>query len=140
MKTLAFVSVVLGTLILGSVSFTGTAANNVHKRRAVTEFDSPVVVQGVVMQGKYLFVHDNAAMARGEACSYIYKGESESPNKLVASFHCTHVERSKVNHFVVRTRQTAKGTAELIEFQFGGETAGHGVPAPQQTAVVPLVN
>ena len=140
MKTLIFVSVVLGTLILGSVSWNSTAATEAQKRKAVTNFDNPVLVQGVVLKGRYLFVHDDAAMSRGDACSYIYKGEAEKRDKLVASFHCIHVERAKAERFIFRTRETALGTMELIEFQFKGETAGHGVPMSGKSAVVPLKN
>ena len=140
MKTLVFVSVILCTLILGSVSWKSTAATNTQKRRAVTEFYNPTSVQGVVLKGKYLFVHDDAAMIRGEACTYIYKGEAEVPDKLVTSFHCIHVERAKATSFIVRSREVAPGIAELLEFQFSGETAGHAVPIWGQTAVVPLAN
>jgi len=140
MKTLAFVSVVLCTLILGSVAWTSTAATSVHKQKAVTQFATPVTVQGVVLKGEYLFVHDDAAMNRGDACTFIYKGAAEAPDKLVASFHCTHVQRSMVKHFIVRTLETAPGHVELREFQFGGETAGHAVPLTTMTAVVPVMN
>lgn len=140
MKILVFVSVVLCTLIFGSVSWKSTAATDVQKRRAVTQFNNPVTVQGVVLKGQYLFVHDNAAMNRGDACTFIYQGEVEVPDKLVASFHCTHVERAKVKHFTLRTLETAPGTVELREFQFSGETAGHAVPFSGKTEVVPLVN
>lgn len=140
MKTLVFLSAVLCALILGSVSWTTTAATDDQKRTAVTEFANPVTVQGVVLKGKYLFVHDNAAMNRGEACTYIYKGDAELRDKLVASFHCVHVERTKAKNFITRTRETAPGIVELLEFQFSGETAGHGVPLPSTFAVVPLAN
>lgn len=141
MKTLVFVSVILCTLIFGSLSWNSTAtATDVQKRRAVTEFAKPVTVQGVVLQGKYLFVHDNAAMARGEACTYIYRGEAEMRDHLVTSFHCIHVERAKANNFILRSRETAPGIYELVEFQFSGETAGHAVPPASKVAVVPLVN
>ena len=140
MKNLVFVSVVLCTLIIGSVAWTSTAATDVHKQKAVAQFDNPVTVQGVVLKGQYLFVHDDAAMNRGDACTFIYKGASEAPDKLVASFHCTHVQRSMVKHFTVRTTETAPGHVELREFQFGGETAGHVVPVTTMTAVIPLMN
>ena len=140
MKTLVFVSVVLCTLILGSVAWTSTAATETRKQKAVTQFPNPVTVQGVVLKGEYLFVHDNAAMDRGEACTFIYKGIAEAPDKLVTSFHCTHVQRSMVKHFTTRTLETAPGHMELREFQFSGETAGHAVPVTTMTAVVPLMN
>jgi hypothetical protein len=140
MKTFIFVSVLLCALILGSVSWQSTAASDVQKRRAVAEFPGPVTVQGVVLKGKYLFVHDDAAMNRGEACTYIYKGTAEVSDKLVASFHCIHIERAKAKNFIWRTRETAPGIVELLDFQFSGETAAHGVPLSGKAAVVPLVN
>ena len=140
MKTLIFVSVVVCTLIFGSMSWKSTAATDVQKRRGVTQFNDPVTVQGIVLKGQYLFVHDDAAMNRGDACTFIYQGEVEVPDKLVASFHCTHVERAKVRQFTVRTLETAPGIVEVREFQFSGETAAHAVPIPGKTAVVPLMN
>lgn len=140
MKTLVFGSVLLCTLIFGSVSWKSTAATDVQKRRAVTEFTTPVSVHGVVLKGKYLFVHDETAMNRGDACTFIYKGEAEVRDNLVVSFHCIHVEREKAKNFVLRSSETAPGIVELTEFQFSGETAGHGVPTSGKTAVVPLVN
>ena len=140
MKTLVFGSVLLCTLIFGSVSWKSTAATDVQKRKAVTEFTSPVSVHGVVLKGKYLFVHDETAMNRGDACTFIYKGEAEVLDQLVTSFHCIHVERAKVKNFILRSRETAPGIVELVEFQFSGETASHGVPMGGNIAVVPLVN
>lgn len=140
MKTLIFISVVFCALILGSMSWTSAAATGVQKQKAVTEFAGPVMVQGVVLKGKYLFVHDDAAMKRGEECTYIYKGDAEVRDKLVVSFHCIHVEREKSKNFILRSRQTGPGMAELLEFQFNGETVAHGVPSVSNIAVVPLVN
>ncbi len=140
MKILVFASVLLCTLIFGSVSWKSTAAGDVQKRKAVAEFPNPVTVQGVVLKGKYLFVHDDAAMNRGESCTFIYKGEIEVRDQLVTSFHCIHIERTKANNFIWRSRETAPGVMELVDFQFSGETAAHGVPLSKPVAVVPLVN
>ena len=140
MKTLIFVSVLLCTLIFGSMSWKSTAASDVQKRKAVAEFPKPVTVLGVVLKGKYLFVHDDAAMKRGDACTYIYEGVAEVPDQLVTSFHCVHIDRTRANTFVWRSRETAPGVVELIDFQFSGETVAHGVPLLVNTAVVPLVN
>ena len=140
MKTLIFVSVLLCTLIFGSVSWKSTAASDAQKRKAVAEFPKPVTVLGVVLKGKYLFVHDDAAMKRGDACTYIYKGVAEVPDQLVTSFHCVHIDRTRANTFVWRSRETAPGVVELTDFQFSGETVAHGVPLMVNTAVVPLVN
>ena len=140
MKTLVFGLVVLCALLFGTVSSKSTAATDVLKRRAVTEFTNPVTVHGVVLKGKYLFVHDDAAMKRGDACTYIYKGKAEVRDHLVVSFHCIHIERVTAKNFILRSRETAPGIIELFEFQFAGETAAHGVPRVENFAVVPLVN
>ena len=127
MKSIAFFIMVLCALIIGSVSWT-RAASETGKRSAMTRFDRPVVLQGVTLKGDYLFVHDDAAMKRGEACTYVYEGNAPVRSKLVVSFHCTPVQRTKVNHFIVRSLETPAGITELTEFQFAGETEGHAVP------------
>ena len=81
------------------------------------------------MKGEYLFVHDEAAMKRGEDCTYVYKGNAPVPNKLVVSFHCVPVERTKATHFLVRSVETLPGLIEVQEFQFKGDTEAHGIPA-----------
>ena len=128
MKSVAFFLIVICALIAGSVSWGTKAANDPAKRSATMRFDQPVVLHGVTLKGEYLFVHDDAAMQRGEACTYVYEGNSPRANKLVVSFHCTPVQRSKVSHFTIRSTQTAPGITELQEFQFAGDTEGHAVP------------
>ena len=140
MKTLIFVSVAFCALLFGSMSSKSTATSLAQKQKAVTQFDQPVTVQGVTLKGQYLFVHDDAAMKRGDACTYIYEGVAEVPDQLVTSFHCVHIDRTRANTFVWRSRETAPGVVELIDFQFSGETVAHGVPLLVNTAVVPLVN
>jgi hypothetical protein len=128
MKSWIFLSVVLCALILGSVSFNTTSASGPQKQKAVVTFTTPVTVQGVALQGKFLFVHDDAAMARGDSCTFIYRGQVEAADKLVASFHCIPVFRAKANHFVFRSAETAPGVVELREYQFDGDTEAHAVP------------
>ena len=94
------------------------------------QFNQPVKLMGVTLKGEYLFVHEDAAMARGEACTFVYRGVAEIPDKLVVSFHCTPVERARVANFTVRTVLTSSGQQELKEFQFGGSTESHLVPVP----------
>lgn len=128
MKSVAFFVVVLCALIIASVSWDTKASNIAHKQSAVTQFDRATVVHGVTLKGEYLFVHDDAAMQRGEACTYIYEGRVPIPEKLVVSFHCVRVQRAKVKHFVVRSVETSPGIIALREFQFAGDTEGHAVP------------
>lgn len=118
------------TLSTSSTPSVTNAANAAKTERAVMKFNQPVKLMGLTLKGEYLFVHDDLAMARGEACTFVYKGNAEIPSKLVVSFHCTPVERAKVANFTVRTELTSPGHYELKEFQFGGSTESHLVPMP----------
>ena len=116
-----------GTLVIGS-SFVSNASKAGQKLRASMTFTEPVKLQGLVLKGEYLFIHDNEAMVRGEACTFVYKGNVETAKNLVASFHCIPENRAKVDHFTVRTTEPSPGVVELREFQFAGETESHLVP------------
>ena len=126
------------TLSSSSTPSVTNAANAVKKERAVMQFNQPVQLMGLTLKGEYLFVHDDGAMVRGEACTYVYKGVAEVPDKLVVSFHCTPVPRAKVANFTVRTLLISPGQSELKEFQFGGSTESHMVPARQNAAYVTI--
>ncbi len=128
MKSLLLFVTLLCVVTLSS-SFVGSKAANTGKRqKATTQFSQPVRLQGVTLKGEYLFVHDDAAMARGEACTFVYKGNTAVKENLVVSFHCIPAQRLKVANFTVRTQQSASGIVELREFQFAGETESHLVP------------
>ena len=128
MKSVAFFVIVICALILGSVSWQIKASDTARKQSAVTNFDRAVVVHGVTLKGEYLFVHDDAAMQRGEACTYVYEGNAPNPAKLVVSFHCVPIQRLKAKNFTVRSIESSPGITELQEFQFAGDTEGHAVP------------
>ena len=136
MKSVAFFLALLCALIIGSVS---QASNTARKQSAVHEFDRATVLQGVTLKGTYLFVHDDAAMQRGEACSYVYEGTAPVAKKLVASFHCVPVQRTAVKYFTIRSVETSPGVVELQEYQFGGDTEGHAVPTSMDQHI-PLHN
>jgi len=128
MKSLLLFVTLLGVVALSSSSFVGSKAANASKRqKATTQFNQPVRLQGVILKGEYLFVHDDAAMARGEACTFVYKGNAPVKENLVVSFHCIPAQRLKVANFTVRTQLVA-GVNELREFQFAGELEAHMVP------------
>ena len=118
------------TLSSSSAPSVANAANAAKKERAVMKFDQPIKLKGVTLKGEYLFVHDDAAMVRGEACTFVYAGDAEIPDKLVVSFHCTPAARAKVASFTVRTLLTSPEQYELREFQFGGSSEAHLVPLP----------
>jgi hypothetical protein len=128
MKKLFFIFVALGALVLASFALEANASST-KRQQATMRFDKAMTVHGVVLTpGQYLFVHDDTAMARGDACSFIYKGYTASADKLVVSFHCTPAERTKANHFITRSTEKPGGVVELLEYQFQGDTESHVVP------------
>jgi hypothetical protein len=128
MKTAVLFLALSCAVLLTSSTPAATKATAPHKDRAVTTFYEPVNLLGVTLKGQYLFVHDDAAMARGEDCTRVYKGEAEIPDNLVLSFHCIPSPRSKATSFTVRTLTLAPGIVEVTEIQFEGTTETHGVP------------
>jgi len=128
MKSLLLFVTLVCAVVLTSTSFANDKSPAARKQKATAQFNQPVVVQGVTLKGEYLFVHDDAAMARGEACTRIYKGNAEIAGNLIAEFHCVPIQSARANYFLVRTKQRADGVVELTEFQFKGDTEAHAVP------------
>jgi hypothetical protein len=128
------------TLSSSSAPTVTSAANAARKERATMKFNQPVKLMGLTLKGEYLFVHDDLAMARGEACTYVYKGDAEVPDKLVVSFHCTPVPRAKVASFTVRSLPSSLGENEIREFQFGGSRESHLVPMSQHGGYVTIAS
>ena len=129
---LLFLAVVVVFTLTNSATPTVTnAADSSKKEMAVMKFNYTVTLMDVSLKGEYLFVHDDEAMARGEACTYIYKGVYEEPKNLVASFHCIPAARKKAESFTVRTSMVSPGVHELKEYQFAGSTESHLVPITQ---------
>jgi hypothetical protein len=128
MKSLMLMVALLFAVTLSSNSSVASKAAPGGKQQALTVFTEPTRLMGVVLQGEYLFVHDDAAMARGEACTFVYKGNAPMTSKLVVSFHCVPAPRAKAGTFTVRM-SSASGFQEVTEYQFGGQTEAHTVPA-----------
>src|ERR1043166_6237793 len=99
MKSLFLLTPLLFAVALSSsTAVVSKASNPARKQKATVTFNDPVRLMGQTLKGQYLFVHDDAAMAR-EACTFVYKGEAAIASKLVASFHCTPNQRLKVESF-----------------------------------------
>ena len=128
MKTLFLFGALIFVVTLSSVSLANKTPAAGKKHKAVIMFAQPVQLMNVTLKGEYLFVHDDAAMARGEACTFVYKGTAEVQSKLVISFHCVPAERTRVGSFTVRTDTATPGVTMLRELQFEGETEAHVVP------------
>lgn len=127
MKSFFLFIALVGVAVLSSTPAAGSKTLVGRKQKATVQFNDPVILQGVTLKGEYLFLHDDTAMTRGEACTRVYKGNAEIPSKLILAFHCIPLERAKSVHFVVRMNQVAPGVTEVTEYQFKGDTEAHGV-------------
>jgi hypothetical protein len=127
--------VLVGTLLLGGVLAFGTfaragAAAIPSRQWTVVNFDRPTLIAGAVAMGPVLIVHDEAKMARGEPCTVIYKfDKAKGLQKAIVSFACKPVQRSAVDKFTSTCVWTSiHDVYKLTEYQFPGDSEGHGVP------------
>jgi hypothetical protein len=127
-KTFLFFAGLFCAFALSSNSSVSSATTTAKLQRAEASFSSPVQLMGATLQGDYIFVHNDEASGRGEACTFVYKN-SEKPKNLVTSFHCTTALRSKVAHFTVRSAPNEMGQLEVTEFQFPDSSVAHLLPA-----------
>jgi hypothetical protein len=120
----------LGFMILGGNLTPNTAARAPEKEIAMVEFVDQVKLGKVLLKGQYWIVHDEDKMQQGEDCTYIYSVKAGESNRLVTSFHCTPVERIKVDRFTISTSpiRIADKLSEVTEIQFAGTTVAHAVP------------
>ena len=124
-RLLIAASMVAALMITIGVFAAHTRAEANKNDRATIEFTQTVKLLNVVLKGEYLVVHDEALMAKGEDCTYLY----DTKGKLVVSFHCTPVERPKTDQFRIVTRRLdPSGLNEVVEIQFAGTTEAHLVP------------
>ena len=84
----------------------------------VVWFNRPVKVGDRILFGKYVIEHDNARMARGEPCTYIYAAEDR--RLPVVAFHCEHLDRPRGERasVIVRPLGEPNGMQAFREFQF----------------------
>jgi hypothetical protein len=127
---------VLMTLIFSTVlTIAAVAAAPPSKEMAVVDLPDKTLLVKAVLQGKYIFVHDDSKMSKNEPCFYVYEftedktGQPEvRQDKLVTSFHCQPVQHDKARQIVLTYGMTSGGMLELREIQFEGSTEGHRVP------------
>jgi hypothetical protein len=120
-------------LLLGAGAVTSSAGSAPKRQSAAIYLTEPTLVGSTIVQGPVLFVHDDERMARGEPCTTIRLFEPGSgPTESLVSFHCIPTRRPIARAFTIRTRpNTIDGYGcVLTEFQFAGESEGHGVPLP----------
>ena len=123
--TLYFVGVFAGAVV------TSGGVNAPSRQSAIVYLTDPTLIGSTIVEGPVVFTHDNAKMARGEPCTTVNLLEpAKGPAEEIASFHCIPTRRTVVHKFTITTRpNTALGFGcVLTEFQFAGDSEGHGVP------------
>lgn len=127
---LVVVSLLLCGFSGGTVAATRGGSADV-RQWAVVYLHEPTLIGSTIVQGPVIFTHDEGKMTRGEPCTTVQLFEPGlGPAEPIASFHCTPIRRSQVNTFTLRTRpNTQDGIGcVLTEYQFAGDSEGHGVP------------
>ncbi len=127
-----------GTLLVAGFLVTAIGASSVGaigpaRQWAIVYLHQPTLIGSTIVEGPVLFVHDEARMARGEPCTSVRLVEpATGPTEEIASFHCIPIRRPLAHAFTITTRANdALGIGcVLVEYQFAGDTEGHGVPAP----------
>ena len=103
------------------------AAFAASQNSAVVTFRRPTLFHNVVLQGTYVIVHDDAAMATSDQpCTHIYRYENGTTGEEVAALRCRPAQAVKVD----RTRfwiRPSGGMERVLQFQFAGQTEAHQV-------------
>ena len=126
--------IVLGTLaVVALFTVSGLAsrgdAAGPTRRWAVVNFTAPVQLDDQFLMGQYLIVHDDVKMARGEACTSVYRFDpARGPREAVISFHCVPSQRTACDQTTLTLRERPLDIPKLLEYQFAGDSEVHGVP------------
>ena len=133
MRVSRYVAASVVLLLLGTGAVTTSAGSAPRRQSAVIYLTEPTLVGSTIVQGPVLFVHDEERMARGEPCTTIRLFEpGNGPTESLVSFHCIPTRRPVARAFTVRTRPNVTDGigCVLTEYQFAGDSEGHGVPLP----------
>jgi hypothetical protein len=133
MRAARFIVVPLLLCVLGGGVVAATRGGSAAARQwAVVYLHEPTLIGSTIVQGPVIFTHDEEKMARGEPCTTVQLFEPGlGPAEPIASFHCTPIRRPPVSIFTIRTRPNTQDGfgCVLTEYQFAGDSEGHGVPA-----------
>ena len=130
MKSPMFVGALalLGFFTVSGVASSGDSAGPA-RRWAIVTVANPVQLGDQVLMGSYLIVHDDEKMAKGEACTSIYKFEpGRGPREQVIAFHCVPARRDVCAATTLTVQTRSSSMPRLLEYQFAGDAEGHGVP------------
>lgn len=115
----------MGAVIM--VVLAPAAAFAASQNSAVVTFRRPTLFHNVVLQGTYVIVHDDAAMATSDQpCTHIYRYENGTTGEEVAALRCRPAQAVKVDRTRFWTRPSG-GMERVLQFQFAGQTEAHQV-------------
>ena len=99
------------------------------KRWAIVNFANPVLIGDQFLMGPFLIVHDEAKMAKGQACTSIYRFDPKTgPSVEVIAFHCVPATREVCATTKIVLQPRGVDIPKLAEYQFAGDSEAHGVP------------
>jgi len=123
--------ILIAALVLIGAVAVATARAVPTRQSALVRFTTPTVVAGAFVLGTVVFEHDDSAMARGESCTTVYAYDTwkDERGKAIVDFMCEPRQRSLATKFEATCSRTfVTGPQRLLEYQFAGDTEGHGVP------------
>jgi hypothetical protein len=113
----------------GTVAARGNSYVSAAKQWTTVNFPDPVLVKDQFVMGPVLIVHDNAKMARGEACTTFYRFDrTKGPQHAIVSFHCVPRQTNTVATATFMTVSSEPGCRRLVEYQIAGDSEAHGIP------------
>ena len=127
------IKTLVGTVIIaGAVAVSTLAAAGMASRKVgVFHFIRPTFTAGAIVSGHTVIVHDDEKMARGEACTTVYRYDRKVATRQgeeLVSFHCKPTARPFAKTAQVNSERSISGPDRLLEYQLAGETEGHIVP------------
>ena len=115
--------------ILVPPTFATTGDGALRHQTAIVNFEHLTWVANTRLIGPYVIVHDDARMAAGGPCTSLYRVRPGSlPLEEVVAFHCIPRERAVARTFTTVIERNPTSGDTLMEYQFEGDTEGHGVP------------
>lgn len=107
---------------------TTTGSSSAARKSATFDFQRPTLIADTVVRGQTIIVHDDDRMARGEACTTVYRSRNGRRGAKLVEFMCKPISRTAPSSFVVRRVLVSPNQERLTEYQFEGDTESHGVP------------
>jgi hypothetical protein len=128
-KILVGLLLVVGVLAAGTFASDGMNMSG-DRQWSIVNITTPTRVEGQLLMGPYLIVHDDAKMARGEACTTFYRFDpKKGPQEEAVSFQCIPAQKEvPARTTLVTKRLPGCDDLALAEYQFAGDAEAHGVP------------